>query len=336
MQKCPLNKTAMISLIKAGAFDNLESDWAKELNIDPRILIMTYYLSIVSEPKSKLTLQNFNGLIEKGIIPDELTFEKKVFMFNKYLKKHKFQDYYMLSEPEMQEFYNKYFNQEDLEVSKEVLVKQKVWDKTYKIVMDTARDWLKEHQSEALKEYNAILFKEAWDKYAQGNISAWEMEALCFYYHDHELANVNNQKYGIVDFNQLSPEPIVDKTFPRNGKKIPIYKLYRIAGTVISKNDSRHSVSLLTTTGVVNVKFTKEYYALFGRQLSEIQSDGTKKVKEKGWFVRGTKLLVTGFRRDDTFVSKNYKSNGGHQLYKIINVNGSNLEITHERYGQEE
>ena len=162
------------------------------------------------------------------------------------------------------------------------------------------------------------------------------MEALCFYYHDHELINVNNQKYGIVNFNDLSTYPVVDKTFKRNGKQIPIYKLYKIAGTVISKNDNRHSISLLTTNGVVNVKFTKEYYALFGRQLSQVQPDGTKKVMEKGWFVRGTKLLITGFRRDDTFVSKNYKSNGGHQLYKILNVNGGNLEITHERYGQTE
>ena len=191
-------------------------------------------------------------------------------------------------------------------------------------------------QAEALKKYNTILFKEAWDKYAKGNISSWEMESLCFYYHDHELIKVNNDKYGIVNFYDLSPSPIVDKTFKRNGKQIPIYKLYKIAGTVISKNDNRHSISLLTTNGVVNVKFTKEYYALFGRQLSEVQEDGTKKVMEKGWFVRGTKLLITGFRRDDTFVSKNYKSNGGHQLYKILNVNGSNLEITHERYGQNE
>lgn len=336
LKRCPLNKTAMISLIKAGAFDNLEKDWAKELGIEPRLLIMIYYLSLASEPKNKLTLQNFNGLIEKGLIPDELGFEKKVFLFNKTLKKNKWKDYYVLSEPEIQNFYNKYFEMDDLEVVNEVCIKQKVWDKTYKLVMDSARDWLKANQKEALQKYNTILFKEAWDKYAKGNISSWEMESLCFYYHNHELINVNNEKYGIANFNDLSPFPVIDRTFKRNGKQIPIYKLYRIAGTVISKNDNRHSISLLTTNGVVNVKFTKEYYALFGRQLSEVQEDGTKKVMEKGWFVRGTKLLITGFRRDDTFVSKNYKSNGGHQLYKILNVNGSNLEITHERYGQNE
>lgn len=178
----------------------------------------------------------------------------------------------------------KLIDTDDLEIIQGIpCIKQKTWDKNYQVIMDLARDWLKDNQAAALKEYNTILFKEAWDKYASGNISSWEMEALCFYYHDHELKTIDNNRYGIVDFNELSTEPIVDRTFKRNGKQIPLYKLYKIAGTVISKNDSRHSISLLTTTGVVNVKFTKEYYALYGRQLSEIQPDGTKKsVKRVG------------------------------------------------------
>ena len=37
MTKCPLNKTAMISLIKSGAFDKLETEWANEVGVEPRI-----------------------------------------------------------------------------------------------------------------------------------------------------------------------------------------------------------------------------------------------------------------------------------------------------------
>ena len=58
MARCPLNKSAMFSLIKAGAFDRLEKDWAAELGIEPRMLVMTYYISKVCEAKKKLTLQN--------------------------------------------------------------------------------------------------------------------------------------------------------------------------------------------------------------------------------------------------------------------------------------
>ena len=188
-----------------------------------------------------------------------------------------------------------------------------------------------------LNKFNEVLFKEAWDKYAQGSISEWEMESLCFYYHEHELSHINKNKYGLVNFNSLSSEPDIDYMFKRNGKDIPIYKIYRIAGTVISKNDTRSSISLLTTDGVVNVKFSKEYFAMAARQISEKQEDGTKKITEKGWFVRGTKLLVQGYKRDDTFVGKTYSKTIGHQLYKITNINkDGTLELQHERKGQEE
>lgn len=169
-----------------------------------------------------------------------------------------------------------------------------------------------------------------------GNISSYEMESLGFYYHEHELEKVNKDKYGIVDFNNLSPDPAIDYFFKRNGHDIPIYKINKIIGTVIGKNDTRSSVTLLTTTGVVTVKFTKEYFAMYNRQLSERQEDGTKKVVEKGWFNRGSKLLVAGFRREDTFVGKTYKNNGFHQLYKITSIDkNGNLELTHDRQGME-
>ena len=336
MNRCKLNKTAMINLIKGGAFDNLESDWAKQINVSPRILAMTYYLSVVSEPKKRLTLQNFKGLMKQDLIPDELDFQRKVFNFNKYLKAHKSNTYYVIADEPAARFYEENFLIEDVAMVQNgyIFLDQKTWDKTYKINMDAARDYLKLHQKEMLQKYNTILFKQQWDKYAQGNISAWEMEALCFYYHDHELKYIDNSKYGIKDFFSLPSIPEVDYHFKRNGKQIPIYKLCRIAGTVIGKNDVRHSVTLLTTTGVINVKFTRDYYAMFNRQLSEKDDLGKKHVTEKGWFTRGTKILVTGYRRDDTFVAKKYKNTGGHQLYKITEVNGRNINITSERYGE--
>jgi DNA polymerase-3 subunit alpha len=75
---------------------------------------------------------------------------------------------------------------------------------------------------------------------------------------------------------------------------------------------------------------------MFNRQISEVNEKGEKKVKEKGWFTRGVKLLVTGYRRDDTFVAKKYKSTGGHQLYKITEVVGRDISLTATRYGMEE
>lgn len=336
LHRCPLNKTAMISLIKAGAFDLLEQDWAKELHTDARILIMAYYLSITSEPKKRLTLQNFNGLVTNNLIPSTLNFEKQVFYFNKYLKEYKYQHYYYMPHQHAIQFYLNNFNSDVIDIKNDIVyIDQKTWDKIYKDRMDSVREWLKENQQEILTQLNVKLFQAEWNKYAQGTVSAWEMSSLCFYYHEHELAHIDTQRYGIVDFNTLSSNSDIDYFFQRNGKQIPIYKLSRITGTVIGKNDTRHSITLLTTTGVVNVKFTRDYYAMFNRQISEVNPDGSKTVKEKGWFTRGTKLLITGYRRDDTFVAKKYKSTGGHQLYLIKGVEGRNINLISTRYGME-
>lgn len=333
MNRCPLNKTAMFSLIKAGSFDLLEKDWAEELGVEPRLLIMVYYILKVCDAKKRLTLQNFNGLIQRDLIPASLEFQKRVFTFNKYLKAEKKVGKYYIFDDVCERFYSQFFDMEKLSVINGITcILQTDWDKIYQKEMDTARDWLKENQEEVLKEFNYILFKECWDKYATGTISAWEMESLCFYYHDHELIDVDVDKYGISNFFNMPETPIVDYFFKRNGKEIPIYKTYKIIGTVISKNDTRSSVTILTTNGVVNVKFTKEYFAMFNRQISEVREDGTKKVKEKGWFSRGSKIMVTGFRREDTFVAKSYKHTSTHQLYKITNVENGEMQLEHERY----
>ena len=337
MSKCPLNKSAMFSLIKAGAFDKLEKTWAEELHTTARNVTMIYYISKVCEAKKRITLQNFNGLIQHDLIPAELDLQKQTYLFTKYLKANKKVGKYYVFDNVCEEFYNKHFDLDQLEVINGLTcILQANWEKIYQNVMDKARDWVKDNQAEILNRFNNMLFKECWDKYATGNISSYEMEALCFYYHEHELINVNNDKYGIVDFNELASNPVIDYFFKRNGRDIPIYKIYKIIGTVIGKNDNRSSITLLTPTGVVNVKFTKEYYAMFNRQISELGEDGVKNVVEKGWFTRGVKLLVAGFRRDDTFVGKTYKNNGFHQLYKITEVyDNGDIKLTHDREGLE-
>ena len=337
MHRCPLNKTQMVSLIKSGAFDKIDNEWASEIcKKNPRYAIMAYYVSLVCDPKKRLTLQNFNGLLKSGLVPEELNKQKQIFVFNKFLKDNKKVGKYYIFDEGSLNFYSQYYDLNELDVINGITcILQTKWDKIYQKEMDEARNWLKENQDEVLNQYNNLLFNETWNKYATGNISAWEMESLCFYYHEHELLNIDNYKYGIVDFSSLSEEPVVDYFFKRGDRKIPIFKLYRIAGTIISKNNTKASIAILTTDGVVNVKFTKEYYAMFNRQISEKQSDGTKKVLEKGWFSRGTKVLITGFRREDTFVAKTYKATPTHQLYRITNVTNKNITLEHERISTE-
>ncbi len=329
LERTPLNKTAMISLIKAGAFDQF----------DERKNIMREYIWSVCEPKKRLTLQNFNALIEANLIPQEINFQKRVFVFNKALKANcKFEDYYSLKSDNYYKFYTKFFDVDLLEpLGNKVGIKQKTWKKLYDEAMKPAKEYLKNHQIELLDKLNNSIFDSIWNKYAQGNYSSWEMDSLGMYYHKHELSSVDNKIYEIESFKSLPSSPEVETTFKRKGVEIPIYKLHRIAGTVIAKDDMHSSISVLTVdSGVVTVKMNRDYYAMYNRRISEVQKDGTKKVIEQGWFSKGTLVVLQGIRRGDSFFLKNYKKSTYHQLYKIteIHTNGT-VEMTNERVDNE-
>lgn len=321
-------KQAMVSLIKAGAFDDFME----------RKIAMAWYIWETCDKKSRLTLQNFPTLNKQDMIPKdtpERELAYRVYEFNRYLKavcKEKlWPDDYRLDNRAIEFLYELGF--ENL-IHDECLLNMKQWDKKYQAFMDVFRDWLKTDGAEVLAELNARIFKADWDKYAgDANYSAWEMQVLCFYKHEHELAHVDMKKYGLSNFNDLPEEPEVEHTFYRNNKAIHLFKLSRIAGTCIAKNKTKSVVTILTTDGVVNVKFRKEYFALFDKRISERGEDGVKHVIEKSWFDRGNMIMVQGVRSGDTFITKKYSSSVGHQLYHIIEVTPEgDLILQNERY----
>lgn len=306
MKKVKVNKTQMVSLIKSGAFDSLYNN--------DRLKIMKEYLSLVSDKKKRITLQNMNMLIEKEMIPEELDFERRLYNFNKYMKTLKKEDSYELDTRAFNFFTSNYSQDLLTNVvvdgdSAAARIKQTTWDNIYKKGMDPVRDWMKANQQEILDDLNSHLYKETADKYADGSISHWEMESLNFYYHDHELADLNNKTYGIVDFFSLSEEPKIERTFTtKEGSEITMFEINRIAGTVIDKDKNKSTITLLTTTGVVTVKVWKNQFAKWDKQISARGADGKKHVIERSFFQRGNKLIITGIRRGDNFIPKKYKS----------------------------
>ena len=73
------SKQAMISLIKGGAFDEMED----------RKFVMAWYLWETCDKKSRITLQNMGGLIKHGLLPEkteEQIMARRVYEFNRYLK----------------------------------------------------------------------------------------------------------------------------------------------------------------------------------------------------------------------------------------------------------
>ena len=106
-----------------------------------------------------------------------------------------------------------------------------------------------------------------------------------------------------------------------------MYKLHKIAGTVLDKDKSKNTVTILTKSGVVPVKVWQNQFTKYDKQISEIGADGKKHVIEKSFFARGNKVMFIGIRRDAMFIPKIYKNSGYDSPIGLITDISNNGEL---------
>lgn len=313
LSKVKINKPQMVNLIKCGAFDSF----------DQREQVMHEYINLISDAKKRITLQNMKMLIDFGLIPNKYDFVCRVFNFNKYLKTFKVDDLFLLDNIAMT-FFDKNFSIdkliEDARAESGFGIKQATWKKIYDEVMDRIRPYVKENNQKLLTSVNTRLTEDIWNKYCLGNMSKWEMDSVSCYFHEHELARVDNAYYGFSNFFDLPEEPEIERVFEIKGKRVPIFKIHRIYGTVLDRDKMKKLVTLLTPDGVVTVKIFGEVFNIYDRQISEKGADGKKHVKEKSTFARGNKIVVCGIRDGDSFRAKKYKATPYHLCELIEEV----------------
>ena len=101
---------------------------------------------------------------------------------------------------------------------------------------------------------------------------------------------------------------------------------------MLAKDKAKKTITLLTTEGVVNVKIYGGVFANYDKQISERGPDGHKHVKDRSWFSRGNKIIVTGIRQENNFIAKKYSKTPYHliELIEDIKDDGS-LIIRSER-----
>ncbi|MFC6456021.1 PHP domain-containing protein [Paenibacillus vulneris] len=294
-----VKKGQLLQLIKAGCFDSFGD----------RVSIMRQFISTrIYSPKDQLTMQNFNMLIENDLIPEEYMSYKRLFKFRKHVIKSVYdtQDknkLYILDDIS-RDFYMDNFTSEGIVDYKnqQPIISEKVFKKEYDKKMAGVKKWLQ--SEDTLKMVNEQLYMNDWNNNASGTISKWEMDSLSFYYNEHELSNVNKEKYEIKDFYSLPEEPIITGYYESRGQRRPRFKLCCIVGTVLDRDKNKHTVALLTTDGVVTIKYYDGAFAHYNKQVSR-QSGDKKEILEKSWFTRGNKLVVYGYRRGSQF--KPYK-----------------------------
>ena len=309
--KVKINKPQMVNLIKAGAFDFLGD--RKDIALE--------YIKAVSDTKKRVTLQNMKMLIDFGLIPDEYDMERRVYNFNKYLKKFKNGEYFIIDDIAFN-FYEQHFDMDKL-VSTEngFMIKQTVWDKIYQKHMDIIRPFVKKNSEQLLEAMNNRIISDNWNKYFSGSISKWEMDAISCYFHEHELAATKITRYNIKNFGKLPEQPEVAFMYEKKGQSIPIFEITRICGTVLDKDKNKNLITLLTTDGVVEVKLFGPVFNNYNKQISvKNEATGKKTVIEKSWLSRGNKIIVTGMRRENMFIAKKYKNTPYHLVELITEI----------------
>ena len=343
-----IKNAQMIKLIKGGCFNEIHSHNKRET--------MKWYLSkYCVSPVFNLTLSQFNKMVEYNIIPDEYGLAIRMVNFKKYvlaeeglyeewidptklkIPKKGYHDRHFILDDPSQAFFKRYFTEDSIVnvVNGFYVLSEKKFIKEVDKKIEPLREWFVSDNT--IETYNKALFDEAWSKYADGTPEAWSMEALTYYDGDHELKNTPEDTYGIVNFFELPEEPVAYEFYTKyidgEPKVMPKYVISRIAGTVVQADNNHHSIALLTTHGLVNIKFGKGHYAFYNKTISEVGIDGKKKTIENSWLKRGNKLLISGYRRGEQFIPWIYNDTiYKHRINLIEKINeDGTLELKAER-----
>lgn len=304
----------MIGLIKAGCFDKLMGQSRKQIMIG----YLQYNADNTIELKSKLTSVHLNKAIDLHMVLKEYVEQVRLFKFKKFIDYNqldKTNKRYVLTDTSSIKFATTFIipllsatkSEYGVTDSSTVWIKESSFKREYDKKMLPLMQYLK--SEEGLKKYREIeqaqYISELKEKYCKGTMAAWEMQTMCFYHEPHELSKVNKDLYNLANFNELPEYP--DKNIDKSKNN-----LYALVGTITDTNNLKHIVSILTTTGIVNVKFFGGTYTNFNQSISEIDPQTKKKtVKDATWFKRGNKIIVYGERRENMFTAKkDYKNFG--------------------------
>lgn len=300
-----------------------------ELDSQDRVETMKKFLMRDKyEPISKLTMSQFSEILKYNLIPDGLKdlvriknfkdyalhesfFLKNIITEGKKIPKRGYHDRYFSLDEKGTSFLLEHFSNCIVGAgSGGAVISEKEFVKEWEKLLEPLKEFMSKEST--LEEFNRKRLEQVMCKYASGSKEKWDMESLCYYPDKHELYNIDESKYGIVNFNDLPVEPepydFTIRKIKGETKYIPRFYIVRLAGTVLDSDNNRHIVTLLTNHGVVNCKYNRGHYSFYNKRISTpIEGTDKKKVLEESWFKRGTKLIVSGYRRDDQFVVTRYK-----------------------------
>ena len=301
-----ISKDRVVNLIKAGCFDAIENK--------PREQIMIDFLSSLVERKKTLNLRNVQMLTRYNLFPEEMKYEKGVFVVHNEIKKSLSNGFYCLNSEDdiIYNWYLKNFGKEPLYMNGGWYIAENEWNTIHKKAQDTTRVWIKNNMEDLIEKIFEIEWKEEYDKYAHGDILQWELDSLNFYHSGHPLTNIKFP-YENTALSNLK-ENDFDGYWQIKGNSIPKLNLKMISGTVLVVNKKANIVVLSCPDGVMRVKCYKSQYAKYDKTVENEWGE----IIQEGFFKKGTHLRVSGFLRDGVFIPKVYGKNNGDPIVKIV------------------
>lgn len=336
-----------IGLIKAGCFDRLHDV--------SRRAILRHFISItasVMNPiKDKLNATHIKKAIATGLPLPGREDEVRMMNFKRWVDEHQTDSSgkrYLLTDPDAKRFFEiKVMSQLSLAkdeysyVPQGISVKKSALERAYKASTAGLREYFSSEEGrQAYTEYMTKLTAQyLWELHCSGTPAQWEMEQLCFYHDRHELAATSESVYGLSDFNKLPETPVKESYVDSKGQKKETYRTTAIAGTIVNVENGRKTVWLLTTHGVVSVKFYAEVFNRYKNPISKVDpKTGKKTVIDRAWLKRGERIIVYGYRREDAFVARANRSGGHSKLLVRIDAIDSNgdLRLSYTRDKEED
>ena len=305
-----IGNTKMYNLIKSGAFDEFGN----------RFNIMNEFLNYVCPPKTKLTMQNFDKIMEFGILDDDIEginwyyFKKSVInksnidtQINKSRAIYRLNNLYKDFNIEYKELENIIkFNENGEEI-----VDSNDFEKMYKSKIEKMKEAIE--LKETLNLFNKCSKQKIANKYCYGTKEKWEMDSVGFYSDKSELDYINfNNYYNLKYFNEFSVIPCWYYTENRYGKKIKKVKTGLIFGIVVDKNKAKNIIVLATQNGTFEVKLSKNLFTYYDKKTDNSDS----------WFKRGNILILNGYRNGNYFRIKKNVDEAMELITKVETSNG--------------
>lgn len=308
----------VVQLIKAGCFDSFNPN-RRQLMID--------FVKQITPKRDKLTMVQF-PVVAHAIDKNKYSEEIKLHNF----RTNCFGRYKVPMNKDLEkEFISNYSDKGIIYdfVDGVLKIDEKSFNKFYQKSIERLKEWV--NSSEAIEEFSKVKMREFWRANCMGSVESWEMETVLFYSDKHELDYMPIDKtFDIVTFNELSPEPVITGYKSYRGRPIPQFKIDTIAGTVVEKNKGKRLIYVLTQDGVVTVKYSKGQFNYYDKKVVRINGK-EKEVLDDSWFKRGTKLILVGFRRGESFVLRKTGTIFSHTTIKINGYDSEKLYLQVEK-----